>query len=126
VQTDSFTSRRTSLLHTATLLLHTELRKAGLHLAARTAGVDPELVVEPGFALWHSIRNDVEHLLFPGVVPTLRALQQRGIRLCAITNGNADTAAVPALASLFEFCITAEQVRFLNYCVVSQRSIIVR
>jgi phosphoglycolate phosphatase-like HAD superfamily hydrolase len=57
------------------------------------------------------MRNDVEQLLFPGVVPTLRALQQRGIRLCAITNGNADTAAVPALAGLFEFCITAEQVR---------------
>ncbi|KAG5186868.1 HAD-like domain-containing protein [Tribonema minus] len=49
-------------------------------------------------------------LMFPGVLSTLAALKTRGVRLCAITNGNADTATIPCLAEAFEFCTTAEQV----------------
>ncbi|CAM9525454.1 unnamed protein product, partial [Discosporangium mesarthrocarpum] len=88
----------------------TELRKASLALACRRAGVDPEPVVESSFLLWWRKRHDVERHLLPGTLPALRELKARGVRLVAITNGNADTDCIDCLRDLFDFCIMAEKV----------------
>lgn len=88
----------------------TELRKAGLTRACELTGTDPSTVVESAFAVWRKARHNVEPYLFPGVLETLTALKERGIRLMAITNGNADTDDIPCLKDLFEFCVMAEQV----------------
>lgn len=89
----------------------TELRKAALRLACEQTGTDPSGTVEACFEFWRKTRHDVEPYLFPGVLSTLKALRQRGVRLIAITNGNADTDDIPCLRDLFEFCIMAEKVR---------------
>lgn len=49
-------------------------------------------------------RNKVE--LFPGVLETLALLRRRGIKLGAITNGNADMSKTP-LKDALEFCVSA-------------------
>ncbi|CAB1115005.1 unnamed protein product [Ectocarpus sp. CCAP 1310/34] len=89
----------------------TGLRKAGLARACELAGIaDPTPVVESCFEVWRRARHDVERHLFPGVLDTLRELKGRGVRLVAITNGNAQTDDIPCLKDLFEFCVLAEQV----------------
>ncbi|CAM9141329.1 unnamed protein product [Pylaiella littoralis] len=88
----------------------TELRKAGLARACEVTGTDPSTVVESCFDVWRRARHDVEPHLFPGVLETLKALRDRGVRLVAITNGNAQTDDIPCLKDLFEFCVMAEQV----------------
>ncbi|CAM9314998.1 unnamed protein product [Choristocarpus tenellus] len=88
----------------------TELRKAGLRRACDLAGEDPRAIVEPSFKLWWQERHNVERHLFPGVLETLSALKARGVRLIAITNGNADTDHIDCLKDFFEFCVMAEQV----------------
>ncbi|CBN76118.1 haloacid dehalogenase-like hydrolase [Ectocarpus siliculosus] len=92
----------------------TGLRKAGLARACELTGVaDPTPVVESCFEVWRRARHDVERHLFPGVLDTLKELKERGVRLVAITNGNAQTDDIPCLKDLFEFCVLAEQVRHL-------------
>jgi FMN hydrolase / 5-amino-6-(5-phospho-D-ribitylamino)uracil phosphatase len=49
-------------------------------------------------------RNNV--VLFPGVLETLSLLSSRGIKLGAITNGNADMSKTP-LKDALEFCVSA-------------------
>ncbi|CAM9504593.1 unnamed protein product, partial [Scytosiphon promiscuus] len=90
----------------------TELRKAGLARACELVGVegDASAVVESCFEVWRRARHDVEPHLFPGVLETLKALRDRGVRLVAITNGNAQTDDIPCLKDFFEFCVLAEQV----------------
>lgn len=88
----------------------TELRKAGLTRACELAETDPSAVVESCFEVWRKERHNVEPHLFPGVLETLAALRERGVRLVAITNGNAQTDDIPCLKDLFEFCVMAEEV----------------
>ena len=89
----------------------TELRKAGLARACEVTGADPSAVVESSFEVWRKARHDVEPHLFPGVLETLKALRERGVRLVAITNGNAQTDDIPCLRDLFEVSVMAEEVR---------------
>lgn len=70
---------------------------------------DPSNVVESCFEVWRRARHNVEPHMFPGVLDTLAALRERGVRLVAITNGNAQTDDIPCLKELFEFCVMAEQ-----------------
>lgn len=70
----------------------TELRKAGLARACEVTGTDPSTVVESCFEVWRRARHDVEPHLFPGVLETLKALKDRGIRYtiqycCIIVRG---------------------------------------
>lgn len=58
----------------------TELRKAGLTRACELSGTDPSTVVESCFEVWRRARHDVEPHLFPGVLDTLNALRERGVR----------------------------------------------
>lgn len=58
----------------------TELRKAGLSRACELAGTDPSTVVDSCFEVWRRARHDVEPHLFPGVLETLKALKERGVR----------------------------------------------
>ncbi|CAM9598249.1 unnamed protein product, partial [Laminaria digitata] len=88
----------------------TELRKAGLTRACEMTETDPATVVESCFEVWRRARHDVEPYLFPGALETLATLKGRGVRLVAITNGNAQTDDIPCLKDLFEFCVLAEQV----------------
>ncbi|CAM9386395.1 unnamed protein product [Hapterophycus canaliculatus] len=77
---------RVSLIKDATLdpapVNLTELRKAGLARACELAGVegDASAVVESCFEVWRRARHDVEPHLFPGVLETLKALRDRGVR----------------------------------------------
>lgn len=87
----------------------TELRKAGLTRACELTEMDPATVVESCFEVWRRARHDVEPHLFPGALETLATLKGRGIRLVAITNGNAQTDDIPCLKDLLEFCVLAEQ-----------------
>ncbi|CAM9762163.1 unnamed protein product [Chrysoparadoxa australica] len=96
-------------LHPSPIQL-TSLRKEAIHRASTAAGLNPDELVEPLFQVWSEARHDVEDILYPGVLETLRALKNRGIRLCAITNGNAVTDRISCLADVFEFCVNAEEV----------------
>lgn len=89
----------------------TDLRKLALSALAKDAGYDaPDDKAEECFGVWISARHDVEHLLYPGTLDLLRRLRERGLRLCAITNGNCDVMRVPCLAPLLDFCVNAERV----------------
>jgi HAD superfamily hydrolase (TIGR01549 family) len=74
------------------------------------AGIDPASVVDEAFEAWYAERNNIGPDLFPGVISTLKELKSRGMKLCAITNGNARLKGMPQLAELLEFCISAEMV----------------
>ncbi|CAM9273304.1 unnamed protein product [Phaeothamnion confervicola] len=86
----------------------TKLRKDALRRAAELCGIDPAAFVEPCFEIWREQRHRVQEHLFPGALETLRALRRRGLRLIAITNGNADTDRIDCLRDVFEFCVMAE------------------
>lgn len=102
----------------------TELRKAGLARACEMTGADPSAVVEPSFDVWRKARHNVEPYLFPGVLETLRALQKRGIKLVAITNGNAQTDDIPCLKELFELCVMAEEVGRCAFLFLKPQSVL--
>ena len=83
-------------------------RKAALGELARSHGLDPAAVVEPTFDAFIAARNRVQEFIYPGVLPLLRRLRERGFTLVSNTNGNADVSRIPELAALFEFSVTAE------------------
>lgn len=101
----------------------TELRKAGLARACQITGADPSAVVESSFQVWRKARHDVEPYLFPGVLETLKALQERGVKLVAITNGNAQTDDIPCLKGLFEICVMAEEVSRFAFLLLKRISV---
>jgi len=81
----------------------TWLRKQVIAEAAKLAGHAPAEIVEPAFAEFIHWRNQV--VFFDDALETLATLKQH-YPLCAITNGNADIAAI-GLDQYFDFCITA-------------------
>ncbi len=89
----------------------TDLRKLALSVLAQQCGIpDPEGVAVAAFQAWHDARHDVQDLLFPGAVELLQRLKAKGVRLCAVTNGNCDISRIAAFEGVFEFCINAEKV----------------
>lgn len=65
----------------------TQLRKMSLAQAAAQVGYSDSLV-EPAFEVFMAARHQVQ--LYDDVLPTLKKLQHRCYRICALTNGNAD------------------------------------
>lgn len=89
----------------------TDLRKLALNgLAQRCGYPDPQQVAEAAFQAWHDARHDVDDLFLPGALELLQALKSKGLRLCAVTNGNCDINQIAAFEGVFEFCINAEKV----------------
>lgn len=89
----------------------TDLRKLALNgLAQRCGYPDPQQVAEAAFQAWHDARHDVDELFLPGALELLQALKSKGLRLCAVTNGNCDINQIAAFEGVFEFCINAEKV----------------
>jgi FMN phosphatase YigB (HAD superfamily) len=89
----------------------TDLRKAALANMAKDAGYeDPGATAEECFDVWIKARHDVLSLLYPGTIDMMARLKARGLRLCAITNGNCDVMLVEALAAHLDFCVNAERV----------------
>lgn len=80
------------------------LRRDSIRRALQAAGDDPALA-EPAFAHFLALRQQVE--LFDDVLPALRRLKTR-FRLVALSNGNADVLAMPALAGLFDAAFSAQ------------------
>jgi len=87
----------------------TWLRREALRVHAREAGY-PETMVDEVFAVFYRARNEV--VLYDDVLPALEALQQR-FRLFAISNGNADLAAI-GLARYFERSLAAREAGMLK------------
>ena len=87
----------------------TWLRREALRVHAREAGY-PETMVDEVFAVFYRARNEV--VLYDDVLPALGALQQR-FRLFAISNGNADLAAI-GLARYFERSLAAREAGMLK------------
>jgi len=87
----------------------TWLRRQALRVHAREAGY-PETMVDEVFAVFYRARNEV--VLYDDVLPALEALQQR-FRLFAISNGNADLAAI-GLARYFERSLAAREAGMLK------------
>jgi putative hydrolase of the HAD superfamily len=82
----------------------TWLRLETLRLLARQAGY-PESMAERAFEVFYRARNEV--VLFDDVLPALEELHSRW-RLFAISNGNADLAAI-GLAHFFERSLSARE-----------------
>jgi putative hydrolase of the HAD superfamily len=82
----------------------TWLRLEMLRRMAREAGY-PESVAQPAFEVFFRARNEVA--LYDDVVPALTALRAR-CRLYALSNGNADLAAI-GLAHFFERSLCARE-----------------
>lgn len=80
------------------------LRRDSIRRALQLAGDDTALA-EPAFAHFLALRQQVE--LFGDVLPALRRLKTR-FRLVALSNGNADVMAMPALAGLFDAAFSAQ------------------
>ncbi len=78
-------------------------RQALLQLVAE--GGYPPLRAEEAFAVFYAVRNDVE--VFADVRPALERLRTR-YRLLALSNGNADLAAI-GLAGYFELSLGARE-----------------
>jgi len=87
----------------------TWLRLESLRRHAREAGY-PEAMAEEVFAVFYRARNDVT--LYDDVLPALERLHRR-FRLFAISNGNADLAAI-GLARFFEHAIAARDAGVLK------------
>jgi len=81
------------------------LRRELLRRALAQAG-DPESLAAPAFEVFLAARQQVE--LYPDVEPVLRAWASR-YRLVAVTNGNADIAAV-GLGRYFAGCVSAHEI----------------
>jgi putative hydrolase of the HAD superfamily len=93
---------RMALEHPAMRHDFTWLRLESLRRHAREAGY-PEAMAEEVFAVFYRARNEVT--LYDDVLPALERLHRR-FRLFAISNGNADLAAI-GLARYFEHAIAA-------------------
>jgi putative hydrolase of the HAD superfamily len=100
---------RTALEHPAMRHDFTWLRKQALAVHAREAGY-PETMAEEAFEVFYRARNEV--VLYDDVVPALLALSAR-FRLFAISNGNADLAAI-GLARYFERTLAAREAGMLK------------
>ena len=87
----------------------TWLRLESLRRHAREAGY-PEAMAEEVFAVFYRARNEVT--LYDDVLPALERLHSR-FRLFAISNGNADLAAI-GLARFFEHAIAARDAGVLK------------
>lgn len=75
----------------------TDLRKLALTALAKKCDMpEPQAVAEAAFQAWHDARHDVQELFFPGALDLLQELKARGLRLCAITNGNCDISRIAA------------------------------
>jgi len=87
----------------------TWLRLESLRRHAREADY-PEAMAEEVFAVFYRVRNEVT--LYDDVLPSLERLHRR-FRLFAISNGNADLAAI-GLARFFEHAIAARDAGVLK------------
>jgi putative hydrolase of the HAD superfamily len=100
---------RMALEHPAMRHDFTWLRLESLRRHAREAGY-PEAMAEDVFAVFYRARNDVT--LYDDVLPALERLYGR-YRLFAISNGNADLAAI-GLARFFEHAVAARDAGVLK------------
>lgn len=87
----------------------TWLRLESLRRHARECGY-PESMAQEAFAVFYRTRNEVT--LYEDVLPALERLRAR-FRLFAISNGNADLAAI-GLAGFFEQALAAREAGFLK------------
>jgi putative hydrolase of the HAD superfamily len=100
---------RMALEHPAMRHDFTWLRLESLRRHAREAGY-PEAMAEEVFAVFYRVRNEVT--LYDDVLPALERLHGR-FRLFAISNGNADLAAI-GLARFFEHAVAARDAGVLK------------
>jgi putative hydrolase of the HAD superfamily len=100
---------RMALEHPAMRHDFTWLRLESLRRHAREAGY-PEAMAEEVFAVFYRARNEVT--LYEDVLPALERLHGR-FRLFAISNGNADLAAI-GLARFFEHAVAARDAGVLK------------
>ena len=100
---------RMALEHPAMRHDFTWLRLESLRRHAREAGY-PEAMAEEVFAVFYRARNEVT--LYDDVLPALERLHGR-YRLFAISNGNADLAAI-GLARFFEHAVAARDAGVLK------------
>jgi putative hydrolase of the HAD superfamily len=100
---------RMALEHPAMRHDFTWLRLESLRRHAREAGY-PEAMAEEVFAVFYRARNEVT--LYDDVLPALERLHRR-FRLFAISNGNADLAAI-GLARYFEHAVAARDAGVLK------------
>eukprot|EP00439_Symbiodinium_sp_Y106_P044720 s710_g5.t1 len=86
-----------------------QLRRLALErLLARVDEANPEEIVEQALNAFLSARGDVEQHLFEDVLPTLKELKQRGLRIGSVTNGNAELSLhAPRLSELLDFQISS-------------------
>lgn len=108
---DSMRDVRASMAREHPAMRHdfTWLRLESLRQHAREAGY-PESMAEAAFAAFYRARNEV--VLYDDVLPVLERLQGR-YRLCAVSNGNADLAAI-GLARYFEHTLAAREAGMLK------------
>ena len=94
----------------------TELRKSALAQAFQipmpySPSDAPDQRVEACFAVWASARHSACAMhLVPGAAEAMLRLQEAGITIGAITNGNADVFQVAGLSDIFSFSVTSEAV----------------
>jgi putative hydrolase of the HAD superfamily len=100
---------RMALEHPAMRHDFTWLRLECLRRHAREAGY-PEAMAQEAFAVFYGARNEVT--LYDDVLPALDRLHGR-LRLFAISNGNADLAAI-GLARFFEHALAAREAGMLK------------
>jgi putative hydrolase of the HAD superfamily len=100
---------RMALEHPAMRHDFTWLRLESLRHHAREAGY-PETMAQEAFAAFYRARNEVT--LYDDVLPALEQLQGR-FRLFAVSNGNADLAAI-GLARFFEHALAARDAGMLK------------
>ena len=78
---------------------HTYCRKRALTLAAEACGVPPAAVVEPAFEAFMAARSEVSSALYPGALPLLSALKERGYVLGKMLASSAAACLISALSS---------------------------
>ena len=100
---------RMAIEHPAMRHDFTWLRLESLRRHAREAGY-PESMAQEAFAVFYRVRNEVT--LYDDAVPALERLHAR-FRLFAISNGNADLAAI-GLARFFEHALAARDAGMLK------------
>jgi 2-haloalkanoic acid dehalogenase type II len=100
---------RMALEHPAMRHDFTWLRLESLRHHAREAGY-PESMAQEAFAVFYRARNEVT--LYDDVLPALEQLHTR-FRLFAVSNGNADLAAI-GLARYFEHALAAREAGMLK------------
>jgi len=81
---------------------YTFVRRASLQ---RITGSDS--ITDKVFKAWFEKRNCP--VFFPGALEALRLLQESGLKLGTLTDGNADALAIDGLGDLLDFCVTARE-----------------